>query len=186
MERAAARWATDCARVWKEVSCMLQQFWMSPFGSLPSPAAQEIVVTTSPALLCLIMSVALAKNQSSGVTAGFPQPPGISAAWLPEIRDAEELCEVHERLRDALAQGQPRVGVGGDAAKFLRDGSLRIHANWLATGYYRLDKDCGVYRPTWKGAVLVTWRLLWPIKPLFRAWRRRHTSRLLHRLGIEV
>jgi hypothetical protein len=127
-----------------------------------------------------------AVTANNRVTAGFPRLPGITAAWLPEIRDPEELCEVHEQLRDAVARGQPRVGVGSDSAKFLRDGSRRIHANWVATGYYRLDDDRGVYRPTWKGAVLITWRLLWPIKPLFRAWRRHKTTRLLHRLDIEI
>jgi hypothetical protein len=127
-----------------------------------------------------------AVTANNRVMAGFPALPGITVAWLPEIRDPDELCEVHEQLCDALAQGQHRLGVGSEPAKFLRDESHRIHAHWVATGYYRLDDGCGVYRPTWKGAVLITWRLLWPIKPLFQAWRRHQTSRLLHRLGIAV
>jgi hypothetical protein len=54
----------------------------------------------------------------------------------------------------------------------------------MSAGYYSLDPAAGVLRPTWNGAALVTWRLLWPVKPLYRAWRRRATRRLLDRLDI--
>jgi hypothetical protein len=56
----------------------------------------------------------------------------------------------------------------------------------VAAGFYALDEVHEVVRPTWKGAVLVTWRLLWPVKPLFRARRRWATRRLLDRLGISA
>ena len=118
------------------------------------------------------------------VTAGFPPLPGITVAWLPAIRDAVSLYRIHAQLRDALGGGRTRVGAGRDPAEFLRDGSARSLANWVATGYYELDEARGVVRPTWKGAVLVTWRQMWPIKPLYRARRRRATRRRLRQLGI--
>lgn len=120
------------------------------------------------------------------VTAGFPPLPGMTVAWLPAIRDADSLYRVHEQLRDALGGTRTPVGVGSDPAGFLQEGSARALANWVATGYYELDLARGVVRPTWKGAVLVTWRLIWPVKPVFRFRRRRATSRLLRQLGINV
>jgi hypothetical protein len=121
---------------------------------------------------------------NSRVIAGFPLPPDVTTAWLPEVRDPAALYEVHAQLRDALGGGRERVGVGPDPAGFLRAGSARSLAAWVAAGYYALDEANGVVRPTWKGAALVTWRLLWPVKPLFRARRRRATRRLLDRLGV--
>jgi hypothetical protein len=117
---------------------------------------------------------------------GFPPLPGVIVAWLPEFRDAASLYRIHAQLRDALGGARERVGVGDDPAAYLGDASARSLANWVATGYYALDAGRGVVRPTWKGAVLITWRLLWPIKPLFRARRRRATRRLLDCLGISL
>jgi hypothetical protein len=115
---------------------------------------------------------------------GFPPLPEVTVAWLPEFRDAVALYRIHAQLRDALGGASARIGIGADPAAFLRDVSTRSLANWVATGYYALDAVGGVVRPTWKGAVLITWRLLWPVKPLFRARRRRATRELLDRLGI--
>ncbi|MBO0699000.1 MAG: hypothetical protein J2P46_11445 [Zavarzinella sp.] len=117
---------------------------------------------------------------------GFPHLPGQTVAWLPEVREAGPLYRVHAQLRDAIGGASERVGIGPDAAEYLRDGSARSLANWVANGYYALDADRGVVRPTWKGATLITWRLLWPLKPLYRARRRRATARLLERLGISA
>jgi hypothetical protein len=123
---------------------------------------------------------------NSPVLSGFPPLPGVTVAWLPEVRDAEPLYQVHAQLRDALGRTHERVGIGDDPAAFLRDGSVRSLANWVATGYYVLDPVRGVVRPTWKGAALITWRLLWPVKQLFRARRRRATRQLLERLGVSL
>ena len=118
---------------------------------------------------------------------GFPPVPGVTVAWLPEFRgDAPSLHRVHAQLGDALGGACDRMGIGDDAAAFLRDVSTRSLANWVANGYYALDADRGVVRPTWKGAALITWKLLWPVKPLYRARRRRATQQLLERLGISL
>jgi hypothetical protein len=115
----------------------------------------------------------------------FPQPPEVASAWLPEVRDPAALYRVHDQFRDAVGGARKRVGVG-DAAGFLHAGSARAHARWVSTGYYALDESRGVYRPTWKGAVLIAWRLLWPLKPVFQARRRRASHQLLRRLGVSV
>jgi hypothetical protein len=120
------------------------------------------------------------------VTVGLPSLPETTYVWLPEVRDARRLYHVHEQVRDHLGAGKKRLPVGPDPADFLSEGRERILAHHAATGYFYLDETRGVYRPTWKGAVLMTWRLLWPIRPLYRAWRRRPTRKLLRELGVSL
>lgn len=121
---------------------------------------------------------------NSRVVVGFPSPPEVTTAWLPELRDAASLYRVHEQLRDAFGGIGERIGA--DPAGFLADRSARSLAAWVAGGYYAVDEARGEVRPTWKGAVLVTWRLLWPVRPLYRAGRRRATRVLLDRLGVSL
>jgi hypothetical protein len=52
-------------------------------------------------------------------------------------------------------------------------------------GYYYRDELAGVQRPTWKGAILMTWKLCWPVKPIRLALRRHGARRLLHELESE-
>jgi hypothetical protein len=155
-------------------------------------AAKVMVVTTRRGRsVTLVFQTRFADGTEAATTntrhaAGFPPLPGMTVAWLPEVRDAEPLYRVHAQLRDALGGAGRRVGIGADPAEYLRDGSARSLANWVAAGYYALDAARGVVRPTWKGAALITWRLLWPVKPLYRARLRRATRRLLERLGISL
>ena len=44
----------------------------------------------------------------------------------------------------------------------------------------RLDAAAGVYRPTLKGAYLMTWGLMWPMKAV-RQWQMRNRSQALQR-----
>jgi hypothetical protein len=127
--------------------------------------------------------LATANNQ---VTAGLPSLPGITVLWLPEVRDALQLLRVHSQVRHRLGVDKRRRSVGQDPVAFLLEGQQRMFDHQVKTGYYYLDEARGVYRPTWKGAFLITWRLLWPIRPLFRAWRRRPTHRLLRELGVPL
>jgi hypothetical protein len=125
-------------------------------------------------------------TSNARVTVGLPQPPDLTGAWLPDVRDPEDLFIVHAQFRDALGAGR-RLALGPDVAGVLRAEAAATVAAWVAAGYYRPDPaDERKLRPTWKGAVLVTWRLLWPIKPLYRARRRRTTRELLAQYGIAV
>jgi hypothetical protein len=120
------------------------------------------------------------------ITVGLPSLPGTTYLWLSEVRDASQLYRVHDQVRDHLGLGKKRLSVGPDPAAFLTAGRNRILAHHVETGYYYLDETHGVYRPTWKGAVLMTWRLLWPIRPFYRAWRRWPTRELLREQGLDL
>jgi hypothetical protein len=54
----------------------------------------------------------------------------------------------------------------------------------VATGYYWIDERWGVYRPTWKGALLMTGKHAWPVRPIYRALRHRRTRGLLREAGV--
>jgi hypothetical protein len=155
-------------------------------------AAKVLVVTAESRVAVILAFQTSFADGSEVVTAnnrvlsGFSRLPDVTAAWLPDVTDPAALFRVHEQLRDALGHGQTRLPVGPDPAAFLRAGVERTHAKWLTTGYYELDEARRVLRPTWKGAVLVTWRLIWPVKPLFRARKRRATRELLARYGVSV
>jgi hypothetical protein len=127
--------------------------------------------------------IATANNQ---LTVGLPSLPGITALWLPEVRDPIQLYRIHDQVRDLMGLGMKRVSVGPDPAAYLTAGRNRMLAHFVVTGYYYLDEARGVYRPTWKGALLMTWRLLWPIRPLYRAWRRRRTREFLREHGLQL
>jgi hypothetical protein len=122
-----------------------------------------------------------ANNQ---ITAGLPSLPETTVLWLPQVRDARALYRVHQQVLEHLGAGKDRIPLGDAPFTFLTEGRARILAHHVQTGYYFLDHSHGVYRPTWKGAVLMTSRLRWPIRPLYRAWRQRPTRQLLRRLGI--
>jgi hypothetical protein len=123
---------------------------------------------------------------NSPVKAGFPRLPKTTGVWLPEVRDVGQLYRVHSGVSDHLGQDKKRLSVGPDPVAFLTAGHHRRLTHFVETGYYYLDSSRGMYRMTWKGAVLVIWRLVWPVRPLFRAWRRRRTHKLLRDLGIHL
>lgn len=127
--------------------------------------------------------IVTANNQ---LTVGLPPLAEVTVLWLPEVRDTTELYHVHSKARDYLELGKKRLSIGPDAAAFLTAGRERILAHYMATGYFYLDESHGVYRPTWKGACLMTWRLLRPIRPFYRAWRRQPTRQLLRELDIRL
>jgi hypothetical protein len=120
------------------------------------------------------------------LTIGLPALPGHTGLWLPQVRDSRELYRIHEQVSRRLEAGKTRIAIGPDPEAFLIEGRDRVLAHHVATGYYYYDRNHDVLRPTWKGAFLMTWRLRWPVRPLFFARRRRRTQKLLRELGIAV
>jgi hypothetical protein len=51
-------------------------------------------------------------------------------------------------------------------------------------GYFWLDRTANAYRPTWKGAAMMCWKLLPPMSTLRHARIRRRAAQLLAELGL--
>jgi hypothetical protein len=102
--------------------------------------------------------------------------------WLPEVQDLQELYDFHQRLVERFGKQAKPYDVNGDFTEHLKRDSQDQRARWVKSGYYCLDSAAGVYRLTWKGAVLIAWKRLWPLKSLRRAWRKHQTNKLLRKL----
>ncbi len=74
--------------------------------------------------------------------------------------------------------------VGDDAGAYLCAALVEETSSQLGTGYLYRD-SAGDFRPTLKGAVLMTYKNLWPFTALRRARRRRRGEQFLRQLRIE-
>ena len=105
---------------------------------------------------------------------------------VPWIGNPRRLYEIHNACITHFGNSASRADIPiKDPIDFLRNSQLKETAKFAESGYYYLDEDARVYRPTWRGAILMTWKLLWPAKPIRAALASRRSARVLHELGIE-
>jgi hypothetical protein len=127
----------------------------------------------------------LALNNSRQI-GSFPPRPGLTTEWLPSVRDPARLYRLHREmvarsgLRDKAFPLDEEFG--GDAAAYQATTSAGELDHAARAGYMELSSDGETYRPTWKGAFLMTWKLLWPANLMLRAARDRRARRLLAEL----
>ncbi|HEX6987235.1 MAG TPA: hypothetical protein VF170_17790 [Planctomycetaceae bacterium] len=96
------------------------------------------------------------------------------------LTDAEDLWRFHERATKEFGTGPKRPSPARHTAlDRLREGLLREQTNQVAVGWLWYDEDAEAFRPTWKGACLMTWKLCWPVSAIRRSARRRQARRLL-------
>lgn len=127
-------------------------------------------------------------TKNSGVPSMFPRSDRVreGSGSFPWIKDAYRLYQVHEASVTRYASdGIPAPQDTSDPFEFLQESVRSEHAHFVEVGYVKLDEARGVYRYTWKGAILGAWKLTWPIKPI-RLWlRRREAVRILREIGLE-
>jgi len=123
---------------------------------------------------------------NSKVTGAFAAVPGKTLEQFPDVRDPRRIARLHERLlaevRDPAAIRE--IDRGRDAAGYLSQAVIRELDQQISTGYLRLDRAANAYRPTAKGAALMTWKQLPPFSTIHRARIRRRAAQLLARLGV--
>jgi hypothetical protein len=104
---------------------------------------------------------------------------------FPGVREPALLYRIHEaRVADAGDAPREDPLATGDVEGTLRQAVLREMGAQREAGYVYVDPGTGAYRPTWKGAALMTWRLLWPMKTIARARLRRRASALVAALNV--
>ncbi len=123
---------------------------------------------------------------NSAVIGVYGRVRGKIVERFPLVRDAARLALIHEKLVEQ-ARGETAI-VPRDISKTLPEylaGMMRKEMEQqVPLGYLRLDTAANAYRPTWKGAVLMCWKLLPPVSTIRLALSRRRSAALLARLGL--
>jgi hypothetical protein len=105
---------------------------------------------------------------------------------FPEIPEPHRLFKIHDTAVNRLCDDAFRNDLSNvNPERYQRDSILRATTRLVEVGFYYLDEEQQVYRPTWRGAIYSASRQRWPIKPIRTMLSQRRTSRLLRKLGLE-
>jgi hypothetical protein len=129
----------------------------------------------------------LVQTNDSEVLGSFPPRPATTTTQFPNLDDPAQLVRLHRALVERHGSDSPRVlrvdeEFGGDPVTYLKASLAEELEGQLTTGYLHHPDGSEFFRPTWKGAFLMTWGQLWPIKGIRAARRARKARQLLAEL----
>lgn len=154
----------------------------------------------------------LLDTMNSAQVGAFPEPPDCIKTQHPEITDIRMLHAAHQLLGDTHFSGCERIlnlydKFHGDAQALIAVGLTEEFEAARAAGYLSLvggdQTEFGVamaddnpyrvgivftppcYRATIKGAYLMTWKELWPFKPIVYRLKYRRDRQRLREAGFE-
>ena len=124
-------------------------------------------------------------NNSAALDA-FRSVPEKTVTKFPTVDDPLDLYALHQEVMREVAPGAKKVLPDeGAEVDYLSNVLIEDYERQCRLGMLYLDRAAAAYRPTMKGALLMTWGLLPPMKQIRslqmnRAAKRRlqHTSRL--------
>lgn len=121
----------------------------------------------------------LCTNNSADESAYRPLP-HKKVLQFDRVKNAADLWRVHERATKEFGTG-PKKPIPPRTAALdrLRSGMLKENTDQVAVGWLWFDEAADAFRPTWKGACLMTWKLAWPVSAYRLALRRKKAKRLL-------
>lgn len=158
-------------------SAMVSSVW----GTVDGKVQQRVQYTE---FICRFEDDRVRLIQTSNISrcSSFPDSMHELNHRLPHVKSTVDLYHSHERLMQRHDPGTHRVlrvddEFHGDAAEFLRQAVLiECFDAQIATGYLQAC-DVG-WRPTAYGAIIMTWKELWPIKSVLTARLHRRGRRL--------
>ena len=125
--------------------------------------------------------------QNTPIPGAFARVPGRDKERFRKVRDPARLYRIYQALlaRRYGATRRAPPDHRADPAGFLAAAMARELRQQVDTGYFWLDTAADAYRPTWKGAWLMCWKLLQPFRD-FGEWRSdRRASALLRELNLD-
>lgn len=102
------------------------------------------------------------------------------------VRDPARLWRIHERAVREFGTG-PKIPVPDqeEAVERFRASLHKEFTDQVAVGWLYFDEENDVFRPTWKGACLMTWKLCWPVSWFRRMRRRKRAMQMLEEWDLE-
>ena len=123
---------------------------------------------------------------NSGVIGVYARVAGKTVEQFPSVRDAARLALIHEKLIERT-RGEAAIvprDVTKSVPEYLSGMMIKEVEQQIPLGYLRRDTVADAYRPTWKGAVMMCWKLLPPISTIRKTLCRRREAALLAELGM--
>lgn len=119
----------------------------------------------------------------------FPRRPNHASCLLPSVKAASRLVAIHQFRKRREHGSEPilrhEVEFRGDLLEYFATSTEEELSDAIEAGYLRPPQD-GVYRPTVKGAFLMTWKELWPWKWLRQLRVKALEKQLLSELAEEL
>jgi hypothetical protein len=128
-------------------------------------------------------------THNARIPGSFPRQPQTLKVRIPWIADVGQLYDVHLAITNAKAsRGRKRLLLdhvyGGDVAAYAQ-GVMREEMEQAAdAGYLRLTRDGTQYVKPLRGAYLMAWKQMPPIKQLLARRDRRRVQPILHEVGV--
>jgi hypothetical protein len=149
-------------------------------------ASNSQVMTTVLAFLTEFADGTKLITSNHAMRALEPQPAVREGSMsFPRVRNPRHLFEIHNASVARYASEAIRVERAiVNPTEFLRTVRREQAARHVESGYSYFDEESRRYHPTWKGAILMAWKLWRPIKRI-RDWSlRRRAARMLRELGL--
>jgi hypothetical protein len=126
-------------------------------------------------------------TSNSNVAQIFKTIKGKRIFRFPQIQDSQTLFALHLCTVKEFGMSRAKPLPPHDRMADLLLEHMRAElVDQAAVGYLRLNETGDNYVATWKGAYLMTWSLLWPIKQWQLAARRRRAAELIQQWGPEL
>src|SRR5262249_49004852 len=97
----------------------------------------------------------------------FKNDPNIKVFRFSDVMDPRRLYWIHRKLSARYGSRSQKI-IASRSMELVKisNSTAKDIAGQADFGYYFLDKEHDRYRPTWKGAFLMVWKLAWPIDPI--------------------
>jgi hypothetical protein len=119
-------------------------------------------------------------TNNTATLSSTPACPTRTIVNLPAVRDPAELFQIHTAVLDQVgAMVARRLPLNGDPVDRQRQYTRREQERFVEAGYLYPEMEGAYYRATWKGAVLMAWKLLWPVSAIRQARLRQRSQALL-------
>src|SRR6266536_1399922 len=125
-------------------------------------------------------------NNSVAVPVFAPRP-GHEVYRFSQVRDPLRLHKIFQVLlrRQFGSTALRQRDVTADPARFLADIMDAEYRGQMEAGYYRFDEKARRWRPTLRGAFLMTWKMFPPFKQIAKASVRSRADHILREIAME-
>jgi hypothetical protein len=127
-------------------------------------------------------------THNSQTASSFPPAPQTLTVRVPWINDIGQVYKIHQAVSAARGGSARKLlrldeNFRGDEIAYIQDCMREELTHGAGAGYLRLALDGTHYRATIRGAYLMTWKQLAPIKQVLAKIGRLRTERLLAEVG---